>query len=227
MTTFFSVPNSDVCRFVSFTINIQDLTTNSHLFVNAWNDPFHGHVFTMELAEEEYVMVSNMSNEPMILAASSSQYGAYVIGQWGANEVMKIHLRAFTTGVFQTNPIVIVFQDTPIFKFTAYLHRKKTSQQYYAREEQIVLPKGVYIGIGHIAATLNQGITMRGERNGFIFHFVTRGGKLCVEASHKQPEPSFLEVVPLHTGLGLAEQDAMPLRTKERLEFPYSPYCLI
>lgn len=231
MTTFISVPYGDVTRAVSFTINTENIEKLVRGFIDAWNDPFHGHVFTMEPAvaqEDEYVSLMNMSNEPMILVANKPYHGSYIIGQWEANEIRNVHMTAFiANSVEQTYPFVTVLQDTPVFKFTAYLHRKKSDQPYYVREDIISLPKGVYVGIGNVAATLNQNITMRGERNGFIVHFVTRGGKLCVEASHKQPEPSFVEIVPLHIGLGLVEQDVVRLRTKERLDFPYAPCCLI
>lgn len=228
MTTFFSVPTSDVTRTVSFTIDV-DQAKDAYAFSHLWNNPMHGHVLSMHPIESDTPSVSimNMSNEPMILVANSPTLGAYVIGHWHANEAVGVPLAAITSGHVQPSPYVIVLQDTTAFKCTAYLHRKKTNQPYYVREESVWLPKGVYTSIGHVAATLNQGITMRGERNGYIFHFVTHGGKLSVEASHKQPEPSFMEIVPLHTGLGLMEQDVVRLRTKERLDFPYGACCLI
>jgi hypothetical protein len=95
------------------------------------------------------------------------------------------------------------------------------------REETIVLPRGVYKDIGYIAATLNQGVGLRGERNGFIYNFITRGGKLAIEASHKQPEPSFMEIVPCNFGLGLMEQDVLHLRTNEKLVFPFDVVSVI
>ncbi len=223
-TTFFSVPHSDVTRTVSF---IVDTNFSTNEFIESWNDPFHGHVFSIESEQDNHVTVLNKSTEPMILIANNPYSGAYLVGYWGSNEMQKMDVDVLMKGNIQSHSYFIAFEDHPVFKFTAYLHRKKSTQPYYVREETIALPKGVYCGIGHVAATLNQNITMRGERNGYIIHFVTRNGKLCIEASHKQPEPSFVEVIPLHYGLGLTEQDVVRLRTKERLDFPYAPCCII
>ncbi len=214
---------------MSFTIDVDQSNKDPHAFAHMWNNPMHGHVLSMHPIESDSPAVSimNMSNEPMVLVANSQTLGAYVIGYWSGNEAVSVPLAAITSGGVPPSPYVIVLQDTPAFKFTAYLHRKKTNQPYYVREESVWLPKGVYTSMGHVAATLNQCITMRGERNGYIFHFVTHAGKLSVEASHKQPEPSFMEIVPLHLGFGLMEQDVVRLRTKERLDFPYAACCLI
>jgi hypothetical protein len=225
MPTFYSVPCNDVSRVVVFDVISDDLQD----FVMDWNSPIHGHVLMMQTLDKAVptVSITNTSNERMIILVSSDVTGTFIIGFMEATETISVEMSVFKTGVLHSIPCVVVLEDTFVFKCTAYLHRKKITQPYYAREEILCLPKGVYMGIGHVAATLNQEIVMRGERNGYIYHFVTHGGKLSVEASHKQPEPSFMEIVPLHNGLGLLDQDVVRLRTKERLDFPYAPLCLI
>jgi hypothetical protein len=122
--------------------------------------------------------------------------------------------------------VYLVLQETPIFEITAYLHRKKAGM-HYSRKDTVTLHPGIYYGIGNVAAGLNDSITMRGERNGFIYHFITRKGKISIESSHRQPDPSFLEIVPLIKSMGLTEDTTLRLRTKERIDFEYGACPII
>lgn len=227
-STFYSIPIADVTRVVTFSMDMK-VVHDVQAFALAWNDPMFGHVLTaVQLQNEENsIAICNCSDEQMMLVLGHTSIGYSVLGIWQAGEVITLHLSTFVGMGFPALPYIAVMQDMNVFKCTAYLYRKKADQPYYIRDDIIRLPKGVYANIGHVAAALNQGIRMRGERNGFVFSFVTRGGKLCMEASHKQPEPSFIEIQPLQTTFGLLNQDVLRLRTKERLEFPYAACCLI
>jgi len=220
--TFYSIPIASVQRHVSFTIpnccaSLEDLA-------NQWNDPKHGHVITMSIYNDA-VWLGNQSNEDMILYAfnMSSQKG-YSIGFWNPSEFKEVPEDAFHKGSIMDT--YVAFTDIQAFAITAYLHRKKVGL-HYSRKDIITLPAGVYFGLGAIAASLNDSIKMRGERNGYIYHFISRKGKICIESSHRQPDPSFLEISPLSASLGLMEDTTLRLRTKERVDFEYSVCSII
>lgn len=214
--TYYSIPLDSIDRTVCFNMDI-----SRGLDVTLWNDPNAGHVFHLAIASEETVWLSNKSNESMALCGfnNTSNYSFYV-GAWQAYENKQFSIQDILQG--NAPEYFFVFNDIPSFKITGFIYRKKASAGYYTCEETVILPKGIYKGIGCIAAALNQQVSMRGERNGYIYHFITHKGKLSMEASHKQPEPSFMEVSPMNAGLGLVEQSVLRLRTKERIDFEYN-----
>lgn len=215
--TFYSVPFADVDRTITFAFNeyfpsVEELPAR-------WNDPTFGHVFFLGMEEGGYAITNNSHECMVLLGYNVSTRTSFCVETWAGNETKIIPFHTMTQGGI-SEPIVC-FQDAAAFTITAYLHRKKTTNTHYARKEIVVLPKGVYFGVGSIAAALNQKVTMRGERNGYIYHFITKKGKLSIESSHKQPEPSFMEIVPMLTGLGMPEESVLRLRTKERVDFDY------
>lgn len=108
---------------------------------------------------------------------------------------------------------IIVMEDTPILQLYAELYRKNNSG-FYSRDEMVVLQKGIYNSVQDIADTLNRSIQMRGERGGFIYRFLHKNqAQLVVVAAHKQPEPSFLRIRPLHPKIGMAETVDIVLQT--------------
>lgn len=114
---------------------------------------------------------------------------------------------------------VVVLQEEPVLSLRAFLFRKK-DKGYYTRDELVSLPCGIYWTIEAFVATLNERIQMRGERNGFIYSFsVTRDGRLQMNAVHRQPKNSYIDVVPTSNVLGLCEQSSLILRTKGKLTF--------
>lgn len=221
--TFYSVPVGNVQRHVVFSLN--DIFPTLRDLQLSWNNPAIGHVIMMSMGENDQIWLSNQCNEDMVLCAySNAIQGSFFIGHFAAMEMKMVNAEAFWSGV--PSDIYVVFNDTPAFDITAYLHRKKVGL-HYARKETVTLRQGVYFGIGNVAASLNDSVQMRGERNGFIYHFISKKGKLCIESSHRQPDPSFLEIIPRITSLGLTEDCTLRLRTKERLDFDYGACVII
>ncbi len=221
--TFYSVPIADVQRHVIFQIynHINDFDT----LVSSWNDPNHGHVWKMEIFNGD-LWLGNQSGEDMALFAyNKTSMVSYGIGIWTSSEFRMVTFEELYEGGKMVDTY-LVLQEQPIFDVTAYLHRKKAGL-HYSRKDTVVLKAGIYFGIGNVAASLNDSITMRGERNGYIYHFITRKGKICVESSHRQPDPSFLEIVPLAKTLGLTDDTTLRLRTKERVDFEYGACPII
>lgn len=217
--TFYSVPINDVSRYVSFSLDISRLDNDASHLCELWNNPDFGHVLMMSIDEGHTMIITNRSNEPMgLFAANHDILTSSCIGIFHPNHSMTLTWNSLVNGIYNG---FLVLSDIHVFTCTAYLHRKKIDTPYYTRVDDIILPKGVYTSIGHLAAVLNQQTSMRGERNGYIFQFISHKGRLSIESSHKQPEPSFLEVIP-HSGcLGLIEETALKLRTKERIDFPF------
>lgn len=220
--TFYSIPVIDIDRLVTFSIDSENLQ-------ESWAVSSHLHVFSLHIDEDntDTCYITNNSSEIMALCAyENTTFSSFYIGTWQPNEIKHLLFSTLYQGVFQPE-YYFVLNDTPVFQVTAYIHRKKKSSGTYARQETITIHKGVYQGLGAVATALNHSINMRGERNGYIFHFITLKGKLSMEASHKQPEPSFMEIVPLVSNLGLTEESVLRLRTKERVDFPYSMTMLM
>lgn len=222
--TFYSVPICDVSRHVVFNI-YSHTTIDNEVFVSSWNDPTHGHVWNLEMFNGD-LWLGNKSGEDMALFAyNRTTMTSYGIGIWTSMEVRIVTLDEIYGGGKMAE-VYLVLQETPIFEITAYLHRKKAGM-HYSRKDTVTLHPGIYYGIGNVAAGLNDSITMRGERNGFIYHFITRKGRISIESSHRQPDPSFLEIVPLIKSMGLTEDTTLRLRTKERIDFEYGACPII
>jgi hypothetical protein len=192
--------------------------------VNAWNYQAVQHIahpISMTPASEEDVLLTNTTDQCIYLYSDSHMIA--VLEGWSCVRVP--HL-CFYTKCEIIQPAVLVREDTPILFLRAYLYRKGNSSSgtYYIREETLVLPAGFYEDLGIMVATLNSSIAMRGERNGFIYNFEQKRGKLSIIATHRQPEPSSLEVTPLVSTIGLEEACVLQLRTNKRLVFE-RPVC--
>jgi hypothetical protein len=111
---------------------------------------------------------------------------------------------------------IIAMEDTPIMSMYAEVYRKN-NRGVYNLSETVVLPKGIYYTVQYISDILNRHIEMRGERNGFIYTFSQKKHRLVVCAAHKQPEPSFLRITPLHANIGLTEEATIVLQTGSKL----------
>lgn len=85
---------------------------------------------------------------------------------------------------------------TPILKVEAILQRKN-NQGSYTREEYLYPPCGQFNSLEHVKDALNSVIMMRGERNGFIYGFGMKKGRLTLCAPHRQPNDSFIRVLPI------------------------------
>ena len=195
-------------------------------FEEEWNDPAKGHVLQLQIVDNVTVCIENTSNEDIYLCGNN--YHIALLGPLQVHFIGMDDLRGEVESVsppFVSPPFHVVFQDTPVFNTAAYLYRKKGG--YYTREETVYLLAGVYNSVAAISAALNANVNMRRERNGFVYNFITRNGRLSIEASHKQPEPSFLEITPLISGLGLTEPANLRLRTKERVDFPNTVSVLL
>ena len=111
-----------------------------------------------------------------------------------------------------------------MFEMTAYLYRRN-DKGFYTKIEYVTIPAGFYTNIHEFVAVLNSRIYMRGERNGFIYHFVVMGPMtIGVEASHRQPEPSVLQINQTVecNGVYMGMFDvtmSLPLRTSKRIAF--------
>jgi hypothetical protein len=98
---------------------------------------------------------------------------------------------------------------------------RKNGGESYIREETLTVSPGLFMSGNAFADHINSCITMRGERNGFIYHVVFNEtyDLLEVHASHRQPFPSEITFTPLHTFIGLDGKESMPLRTRAKVMF--------
>jgi len=135
-----------------------------------------------------------------------------------------------------TSPFV-VGQSISVFEATAYLYRRGHTGGFYTKSELLTIPAGFYRDLQSFVAAVNASITMRGERNGFIYHFIVDSSlaRIGIEATHRQPEPSVLVLTPLSgsgtdslpqtmaVALGLGNSlvpITLPLRTARKVYFP-------
>lgn len=178
-----------------------------------------------------HVQIINTSCCTSTIHAFASTYG--YIGCWRPGEEKKVPITSFTKAQTTTltlaqnvNGPIVVMQDRPVFKMTAYIYKKNTPTVCVI-QETVVLRAGFYQNITALIALLNMNITMRGERNGFIYQFVqgksssSKGMTMGVEAAHRQHEPSFLLIEPISSMLGAWEGEALTLhlRTSKRCMF--------
>ena len=228
---FLSTPSADDVSHTTFTI-VFDMeypgidfryTIPVHTlgdFINGWNALVilrqDKHVLFMkpDWSNPEYIFMVNATNRVMHL------YGCIYFGRWEPFEVKRLHINSFS---YIAEPIVtyetpiVVKQDIPLFDLTAYIYRKKDAG-YYVKTETLVMKAGFYSCMDTFIAQLNYCIKMRGERNGYIYHFIK--GKefmtLAVEAAHRQPDPSYIDIMPLNPSLGFLDRTSLQLRTRKR-----------
>lgn len=202
--------------------------------INNWNAQaikYGNHTLAMTPYYDDaaYVYITNVSDIPVHMWASSNISNYF--GVWAPQEIRKVSVldfvsMTFTDYVLPPSPIIVT-DTVSVFEATAYLYRRKASVvgEYYTKKELVMIHPGFYSDIVTFVAVLNSQIQMRGERNGFIYHFITDGKcRIGLEATHRQPEPSVL-VMQAHLGMnpcGLGfechdEQVTLPLRTAKRI----------
>jgi len=186
----------------------------------------------LEICYEESNIITtvlNKTNDTILLYGCIDNGIVQYIDKWEPNNMNFLLYDLLNPDLSKPSPFyMIVLQFVPILHLKAYLYRKKKNKTtaesgYYVVEETLYLPQGLYKDLTEVVAILNQTITLRGERNGFIYHFLTKNGKLVLESAHKQPEPSFIDITVLNNGIGLTENSTLRLRTRERLQFPDFP----
>ena len=129
---------------------------------------------------------------------------------------------------FVVGPCVL----NPVFEATAYLYRSGHSASFYTKSEILTIPAGFYRDVQSFVAAINASITMRGERNGFIYHFIADSSlsRIGIAATHRQQDPSLLVLTPLSDahaqtmaaalGFGPDAHITLPLRTARKIYFP-------
>jgi len=200
------------------------ITTIADL-VNNWNAQAvklgnHGLAMTPDYSDPTFVYMSNISDMTAHL-----WIGNVYVGLWAPREIRHVSISEFTspTPASTTSPI-IVSQDTPILNVTAYLYRRTKTGGFYTKTETVTIPAGFYANTYSFVAMMNATIKIRGERNGFIYHFICdSNGNIGVEATHRQPEPSMVvfEQVDLLAcmNIGIFDTINLPLRTAKRVHF--------
>lgn len=192
-----------------------------------------------------HIVLSNTS--PVSTHLFADMYG--YIGHWAPYEdkvisiaefmnVQIIQIQTHSSSVILKSPI-LVMQDRPVFNLTAYIYKKPHKNQetptatpeFYMLNETVILQAGFYNTLSDLVAFINKNIKMRGERNGYIYHFVLgKSGKIGIEAAHRQPEPSFMLIEPLSfsgvlgvlgTPEGERESNTLHLRTSKRWMFDH------
>ena len=208
-----------ICQFTRPIHTIADL-------INNWNikaSNKHELIMNYEVDDPQHVCIQNMSQFTIHLFANSHGY----LGSWTPCESKRLQVMTFTTfanydaNVYQTGPIVVMMP-RPVFTLTAYIYSKKHESDFYILHEDVTIPPGFYRNTTELIAIMNKNIAMRGARNGFIYNFVQgKHGKIGIEASHRQPEPSFLLIKPLSFVLGMweGEPHTLQLRTNKRYIF--------
>jgi hypothetical protein len=212
-----------VCQFRKMIHTVADLVNNWN--IKASQDASctkHDLIMDYDDDNPHHVRLQNMSQWTVHLFVNSHGY----LGCWMPYEV-KIMPTTFYSklpvDVAWTTPTpIVVMQDRPVFALTAYIYTKKQDTDFYILNEDVVVPAGFYRDIAELVACMNKNIRMRGARNGFIYHFVIgKHGNMGIEASHRQPEPSFILIKPLTFVMGMWEGEAhtLHLRTNKRYIF--------
>lgn len=213
---------------LEFTITLPQGHKTLADLVNTWNAnsvKLKKHILAMDAdySDPDYILLTNASD--FICHVWADTYSYY--GMWTPGEVRRFIITDFIADTIQApaaSPIIIS-QDIVLFEMTAYLYRRNKSG-FYTKTDIAIVPSGFYKTPYALVATMNACITMRGERNGFIYNFIydSATGLLGVEASHRQPEPSTLELAPLSPYL-TASHMTLPLRTAKRIYFPLPLPC--
>jgi hypothetical protein len=201
--------------------------------LNMWNGSavrYGNHSFSMEidLNDPEKIVITNLGAYKVHLWTGIYNYH----GSWEPNTSLRIPLDDFLDGSkVKTGPI-IVNQNTHIADVTVYLYRRNTDA-FYTRAESVIVPAGFYSSVESLVAILNSGITLRGERNGFIYQFITHYKKglvyIGIEASHRQPDPSVLHFTPTSfaSAFGVEDPFELLLRTNKKHIFSCSIHSMV
>lgn len=194
--------------------------------MNALNRPFMKGtsplVFELLSMCPDELVITNTCNEDAHIFLYADQYVG-VVPAGGATMVEVNHLINLVSPsalASDERPYVVV-GDVPILRLKATLQRKNFGGSY-VREETLVIKSGVFHDEEEFVEHINKCITMRGERNGFIYHIEMKDGVLVVHATHRQPNGSFIEITPLYPLVGINKRVTFPLRTKGKVEFDWS-----
>ena len=213
-----------ICQYTKPVSTIAD-------FINGWNvqatQSMVKHELIMDFAYTEanvesdgLVRLTNMSQHTIHLFANSHNY----IGCWTPYESLHIPITSFvtTTPIMSISDPIVVMHDRLVFQLTAYIYKKKQQGDFIVLNEEVVIPVGFYKNMTDLIAHMNKNIKMRGERNGFIYHFIQgKNGRMGIESSHRQPDPSFLLIKPTSCVLGMWENEphTLYLRTNKKYMF--------
>lgn len=113
-----------------------------------------------------------------------------------------------------------------IFDIKVHLVRKKGEP--YVLEEKISIPGKSYKTPEDLIYEINRSVKLRGVRNGNIYtiSFDTKKKTLFAYNHHRQPRGSTLTITPigdLGHGLGLVQEESMPMRNEAKLYFHFRP----
>jgi hypothetical protein len=196
--------------------------------INGWNVQASQNAVKHELimdhagGDEDLVRLTNMSEHTIHLFASSHTY----IGCWTSHESKYISATSFVTTTstpcMSISDPIVVMQDRLVFQLSAYIYKKKQQSDFIILTEDVMIPMGFYKDMTDLIAHMNKNIKMRGERNGFIYHFYQgKNGRMGIESSHRQPDPSFLLIKPTSCVLGMWEDEphTLYLRTNKKYMF--------
>ena len=194
-------------------------------FINRWNFSAigHGH-HTLAVYIDFSYRITVINTCPIVVHLWG---GDKYKGSWAPGEMRVFTMAEFFSSSFGPSPIMVM-TTTPLFDVSAQLFRKRDAG-FYTKTEVLSIPPGFYRDLESFVAMLNLSVSMRGERNGYIYNFFirrTRKGEsfIGVEASHRQPEPSSIVIRPsvAAEALGLLEEINLPLRTNRRTVFERS-----
>lgn len=113
-----------------------------------------------------------------------------------------------------------------IFDIKVHLVRKKGEP--YILEEKISIPDKTYTTPEDLIYEINRAVKLRGVRNGNIYtiSFDAKKKMLFAYNHHRQPRGSTLTITPigdLGHGLGLVQEESMPMRNEAKLYFHFRP----
>lgn len=110
----------------------------------------------------------------------------------------------------------VITSEVPILHLKATLQRKNNGG-FYTREETLTITSGFFKSEEELVDHINKCITMRGERNGFIYHVEIKYGEFIIHATHRQPKGSTIEVTPMLWTIGFPKKATFPIVTKAKL----------
>lgn len=173
--------------------------------------------------------------EDEVMICNKGTHNAYVflyaydfVGMVPAGGVLTVDLnRLINFGSiehFTTHHPYIVVGEVPILHLKATLQRKNDAGSY-EKEERLILKPGIFSNSDELADHINSCITMKGERNGLIYHVSIDQGVLILHATHRQPNGSYVEVTSLYPFIGIngIKTVTFPLRTNGKVEL--DTYC--
>lgn len=216
----------------SFNMGIEDPLTTIDDLIRDWNarcsglvmEPVRGAPGTVRITSCAAYTIHAWNAQMARSDESIWMLAPFVyLGSWAPMECRAIGIEEILglTGIPPSGPIVVA-SEHPLVQITAFLYRKKGAG-YYTRQQLVVIPPGFYSNTASLAAFLNlTAVSIRGERNGFIYNFSVYRGQLCIAATHRQPIPSQLMITPVSPmiGLDVGVEIAMPLRTNRYVAFP-------